>query len=246
MSIRTRSIAALAGLATIACASSASAVVITDNNVGTRAGLIASNSVVPLDMSGILTGLTTSNSFTQAFASDVPGAFTGELTVEVFGNVGMPGVALNQVMMIYTMTGDGPDGIDLFEFGVDSSNNIDFNDMLNATHGTIDDQTSAGQAAPLAELFNNAGSNNVFTLDYLTAGDSLGAVGQTDVHSWYVLSDADVAIDFVDVNIRNFGNSLAQSLSLVNKPGLPDLNFPTPGAAALFGLGGLAGLRRRR
>jgi len=246
MDIRTRSIAAIAGLATIACATSASAVIITDNSVGTRAGLLATNSLVPLDLSGVIAGLSTSNSYTQPFASDIPGAYTGELTVEVFGNTGLPGLALNQVLMIYTMTGNGPDGIDLFEFGVDSSTNIDFNDMLNATHGTIDDQTSVGQLSPTAELFNNAGTNNVFSLDYQAGGDSLGAVGVTDIHSWYVLSNANVAIDFVDVNIRNFGLATAQSLSFVDVPGLPDLNTPTPGALALFGLAGVAGFRRRR
>lgn len=250
MSIRTRSIAAVAGLATIAVASSASAVVITDNSVGTRAGLIASQSFVPLDLTGVVSGsLSTSNSYTQAFQSDVEfggnPTFTGELTVEVFGNVGLPGLALNQVLMIYTMTGNGPDGIDTFEYGVDTSTNIDFNDMLNATHGTISDQTTPGQTAGVAELFNNAGVNNVFSFDYQAAGDALGD-GGTDVHSWYVLSTGDVAIDFVDVNVRDFGLAQVQSLSLVDIPGLPDLNTPTPGAVALFGLAGVAGIRRRR
>ena len=119
MSIRTRSIAVLAGLATVACASSASAVIIGDTNVGTRAGLLASNGLVPLDLSGTIAGLTTSNSYTQNFVSPTS-AYTGSLQVEVFGNVGAPGLALNQVMMIYTMTGDGPSGIDLFQMGVDT------------------------------------------------------------------------------------------------------------------------------
>jgi len=246
MSIRTRSLAALAGLATVVCASSASAVIIGDTSVATRAGLLASNGLVPLDLSGILTGLTTTNSYSQNFVSDIAGAYSGTLSVEIFGNVGSPGLALNQVMMIYTMTGNGPDGIDTFEFGVDSSTNLDFNDLLSATQGTILDQTSAGQAAPVTELFNNLGTNNVFTFDYQAGGNTLGAPSQTDVHSWYVLGGADVAIDFVDVNIRDFGLAQVQSLSFVDVPGLPDLNTPTPGAVALFGIAGLAGVRRRR
>ncbi len=245
MSIRTRSIAVLAGLATVACASSASAVIIGDTNVGTRAGLLASNGLVPLDLSGTIAGLTTSNSYTQNFVSPTS-AYTGSLQVEVFGNVGAPGLALNQVMMIYTMTGDGPSGIDLFQMGVDTSTNIDYSDLLAATHGSISDVSTGGQASPEVELLNNAGTNNTLSFDYQAAGDALGAPGTTETLSWYVLSNADVAIDFIDVTVSNFGTVNIQSLSLVDVPGLPDLNTPTPGAVALLSIAGVAGARRRR
>lgn len=246
MSIRTRSIAALAGLATVACATSASAVIITDTSVATEAGLIASNGLVPLDLSGLIVGLSTTNSYTQNFASPIVGAYTGTLTVEVYGNVGLPGLALNQVLMIYTMTGNGPSAIDEFQLGVDTSTNLDFNDLLAATHGSIADVTTAGQLSPVVELLNNAGFNNTYTFDYLAGGDSLGAVGVSETLSWYVLSAADVAIDFVDVSITDFGALTIQSLSLVDVPGLPDLNVPTPGALALLTIAGVAGVRRRR
>lgn len=246
MSIRTRSIALLAGLATVACASSASAVILTDNSAGTRAGLLASNGLVPLDLSGVVAGLSSSNSYTTNFASPTPGAYTGTLTAEVFGNVGLPGLALNQVMIIYTMTGNGPSGIELFQMGVDTSTNIDYNDLLAATHGSITDQTTIGQVSPQVELLNNAGTNNTLSFDYQNGGDVLGGVGNTETLQWYVLSSADVAIDFVDVTISDFGTTTVQSLSLVDVPGLPDLNTPTPGALALLSVAGVAGLRRRR
>ena len=246
MIIRTRSISALAGLATLAYATSASAVIITDNSVPTRAGLLASNGLVPLDLSGLIGGLTTNNSYTQNFSSPVPGAYTGSMSVEVFGNVSVPGVALNQVLMIYTMTGDGPSALDEFQLGVDSSTNLDYNDLLSAVHGTILDDTTAGQTSPQVELLDNAGTNNTYTFDYLTAGDTLGGPGGSETLSWYVLSGADVAIDFIDVTISDFGSVTIQSLSLVDVPGLPDLNVPTPGAALLLSLAGVAGVRRRR
>ncbi|MCB9847577.1 MAG: hypothetical protein H6814_04105 [Phycisphaeraceae bacterium] len=246
MSIRTKSIAAVAGLAMIACASSASAVILTDNSVGTRAGLLASNSLVPLDLSGVVSGLSTSNSYTQNFTSTVPGAYSGTLTCEVFGNVGLPGLALNQVMMIYTMTGNGPSAIELFQMGVDTSTNIDYNDLLNATHGQIVDQTTGGQLSPEAELLNNFGTNNTLSFNYQNSGDTLGSVGGTETLQWYVLSTADVAIDFIDVTVSNFGTTSVKSLSFVDVPGLPDLNTPTPGAVALLSIAGVAGFRRRR
>lgn len=246
MSIRTRSIAAIAGFAAVACASSASAVIIGDTTAGTRAGLLASNGLVPLDLSGVIAGLSTTNSFTTNFASPVPGAYTGTLTAEVFGNVGLPGLALNQVLMIYTMTGNGPSGVELFQMGVDTSTNIDFNDLLAATHGSITDQTTVGQVSPQVELLNNFGTNNTLSFDYQNGGDVLGAVGVSETLQWYVLTTADVAIDFIDVTISDFGTTTVQSLSLVDVPGLPDLNTPTPGAVALLSIAGVAGLRRRR
>lgn len=245
MSIRTSSIAAIAGFAAVVCASSASAVIIGDTTAGTRAGLLASNGLVPLDMTGVLAGLTTSNSFSTNFTAPT-NAYTGTLSVEVFGNVGLPGLALNQVMMIYTMTGNGPSGIELFQMGVDSSTNIDFNDLLAATHGSITDQTTVGQVSPQVELLNNFGTNNTLSFDYQNGGDVLGSVGTTETLQWYVLSTADVAIDFIDVTISDFGTTTVQSLSLVDVPGLPDLNTPTPGAVALLSIAGVAGLRRRR
>lgn len=237
----------MAGLAVVISASSASAVIITDNAAPTRAGLLTSNSLVPLDLSGVISGLSATNSYSTNFASAVPGAYTGTLTCEVFGNVGAPGLALNQVMMIYTMTANGPSAVELFQMGVDTSTNIDYNDLLAATHGRIDDQTTVGQGSPQVELLNNSGTNNTLTFDYQTGGDTLGSVGNTETLTWYVLApNANVAIDFVDCSISDAGTTSALTLSFVDVPGLPDLNTPTPGAVALFSIAGVAGFRRRR
>ena len=46
--------------------------------------------------------------------------------------------------------------------------------------------------------------------------------------------------------ITDFGAVTIKSLALVNNPNQPDLTVPGPGAAALMGLAGLVGLRRRR
>ncbi len=237
-----RSLAAVAGVAM--AASSAQAVIIT-STPDTQASILTG--LVPLDLSTVVAGLTTPNTFSQTFSSDIPGAFSGTLTSRVFGNVGAPGVALNTVTVIYDFVGDGPDGIDAFELGLDSGANLDFSDLLAATHGRVSDLSDVGQATPQVDLTNNVGINDTMRFGFDIGGDTLGAPAVQESFSWYITSaNANVSIGFVDVLVTNFGNAQPVTLSFVDVPGQPDLNVPAPGSVALLGLGGLAAMRRRR
>lgn len=231
-------------LAPVLCmASTAAAVPLTDNVAPTQAGLTAG--LVALDLSGIITGLTTNNSLASNFVA--PGnAYSGSLTTTVYGNVGTPGQSLDTVLIVYEFTGNGPSGIDSFTFGVDSGINLDFGDLLAATHGTIGDLTSVGQVSPIVDLIDNSGvpANDLMVFDFLPNNDSLGGAGGTETFAWYIMAGGDVAINIVDVESRDFGAVTFQSLSLVNNPGQPDLNVPTPGSIALL-MGGV-GLQARR
>lgn len=234
-----------AAASAVAVSGTAQAVVITDTPVATEAGLISG--LVPLDLSSVVTsGLTTSNSLSVNF-SEPNGAYTGTLSATVYGNVGAPGTqALNDVVIVYEFTGNGPDAIDEFEFGVDSGTSLNFNDLLNATQGTIQD-LSVGQGSPLVELTDNGATNDTQNFGFQAAGDLLGGFNNTENFAWYVRTGGDIAINVVDVVVRDFGTVTVQSLGIVDDPDQPDLNVPAPGAAALLGLGGLvAGTRRRR
>ncbi len=173
------------------------------------------------------------------------GAYSGTLTARVFGNQGTPGTGLNDVLVIYEFTGNGPDAIDEFEFGIDSGASLDFSDLLSATQGTIAD-LSVGQGSPLVELTSGVATNTTLNFGFLAAGDALGGPALTETFGWYIRSGGDVQVNIVDVVARDFGNVTIQSLALVDIPGQPDLNVPGPGAAALLGVAGVMGLRRRR
>ena len=121
-------------------------------------------------------------------------------------------------------------------------------DLLAATHGSIGDLTSPGQASPLVDLLDNSGvpANDTMVFDFLPTADVLGGPGTTETFSWYIMSSADVAINLVNVEVRDFGAVTFQSLSLVSNPGQPDLNVPAPGSIALLlGATGLMARRRR-
>ncbi len=208
--------------------------------------------LVPLDLSSITdiaaaTNFNGVNEISNPFSSSIPGAFTGTLTARVFGNNGGNlGPGLNDVLVIYDFVGDGPSGIDEFEFGVDSGRSMDISDLIAATQGTLTDLTSAGQVSPLVDVFSNV-SNDTYLFDHAAAFDTLGSPGNTERVSWYVRTTGDIKINVVDVVVRNAGVATVQSLGLVDDPGQPDLNVPAPGPLSLMALGlGVAGTRRRR
>jgi len=229
---------------------SAHATLITDLTVSSDSDVIAG--LVPLDLSSIVgaIGGPNNNVWSQNFVSSVPGSYTGTLTASVYGNVGTPGASLTDVAIIYEFIGNGPSGIDQFQFGIDGGASIDFDDVLRGTHGTVLDLTTAGQLSPAVVLANGGASNNTLTFDFALAGDPLGsfdgmsAVSQT--LGWYVTNDAAVQINFVDVVITDFGNATVQTLAFTDIPGQPDIGVPAPGAIALFGMGLAAASRRRR
>jgi hypothetical protein len=256
-----------AGAFVLAAASAASAFTPVNNAVPDRATLGVGTTLSPLDLSALpyLTGsLTTSNSYSQAFAGS-GNNFTGTLSVEVFGNVGTPGPGLNDLLMIYTFHGDGApliraNGAEGFEFGVDTSVEIDYSDLIAATHGNItgDSSLQAGQLNPAISVNDFISSNDTFNFDYTNAGTVTGRLGELGGNTtslpgasedfvWYVRTSGNVAVNFVDVRVTDFGGVTIRSLSLVNNPGQPDINVPAPGiAGALLGFGALAAGRRRR
>lgn len=254
-----------AGLVVLTLAGFALAGPITNNAVSSRAALGVGGLFQTLDLSALnyLTGsLTTSNSYSQTFTGP-GGNYSGRLTVEVFGNVATPGPGLSDLLLIYTFTGDGApvtrvNGAESFEFGVDTSVEVDFAALTAATHGRINSESSLqfGQLDPAVDLNDFVSGNDTWKFDYNPAGGSgrlveLGgntasAPGATETYTWYVRSTGDVALNFVDVRITDFGAVTIKSLALVNNPNQPDLTVPGPGAAALMGLAGLVGLRRRR
>lgn len=244
-----RNFGAIGGGAAIALlgmtAGNATAVTLTDNAVANETDV--TTGLVALDLSGIVPGLTTNNSYSTSFSAP-GGAYTGTLTATVFGNVSTPGSSLNSVAIVYEFIGNGPSGIDMFEFGLNNGSNLDYSDLLAATHGTIGDLTTVGQGSPMVELFDNSGvpDNNNMIFDFLGGGDALGSPGTTESFGWYIQTTGDVAINFVDVEVTDFGAVTIQTLSLVDIPGQPDLNVPAPGSAALLvGAFGLAARRRR-
>lgn len=229
-----------------------------NNSVATRASLGIGSTLVPLDVSGLgyLNGVI--NDGTNAYIQPYTGAgsnFTGTLRAEVFGNVGTPNSAsLNDVMIVYTFVGNvALTGAETFDFGIDSSTQVDFARLAAATQGRIDADTAVevGQLDPVVTLFDNTGSNDTFNFNWNAAGGStsLNRLGgsQAETFTWYVRTSGDVKLNFVNVLITDFGGTTIQSLALVDNPGQPDLNVPAPGVATLLvSAFGVMGVRRRR
>ncbi len=234
-----------------------------NNSVANRSALGIGGSLVPLNISGLpfLTGaindgttVGAGNAYIQNYTGNL-GNFSGTLRAEVFGNVSTPlSAALNDVVIVYTFVGNvSAVGAETFNFGVDTSVQVDFARLATATQGRIDADTAvqAGQLDPVVTLFNNVGTNDTFKFDWNSTGGSTGLVrlggSQAETFSWYVRTAGDVKLNFVDVNITDFGGTTIRSLALVNNPSQPDLNVPAPGALGLvISVFGLAGVRRRR
>ncbi len=245
MSIR---ICAAAAALCAASTAHAVAVPIADSSIIDRATLLTG--LQPLNLSDQVYGPQLSGPDSNTFSTTYIGGggnYSGTLTVEIFGNVGQSGAALNDVVLIYTFAGDDAfNGAEGFEFGIDSQFELDADDLLGATQGTIVGDTSAGQVSPDVTYFENAGANDTWFFDYNAEPDNLGGPDGDEVVSWYVRAGGDVKLNFVDVTITNFGTVTVDMLALVVDPTQPDLNIPAPGAIALLAGAGVVGIRRRR
>lgn len=233
-----------AAAAVLSLAAAAQAVVITDNPVATQAGVIGGLS--QLDLSTVVSGLTTVNSYHENFATM---SYTGELTATVYGNAPVGSASLTDVLIIYKFVGHGPDQIDQFTFGLDGGSNLDYGDLLSATHGSIGDLRSLGQGNPVVNLTDNMITNDLFVFDFAGGGDRLGGFSGgnvTETFGWYVRATGNVQIGFVDGIVTNFGAANIRTLGLVNIPGQPDLNVPAPATGMALVAGLLATGRRRR
>jgi hypothetical protein len=257
--------ALIAGVVVAAASASVSAFTPVNNAVGSRASLGVGSTLVPLDMSGLgyLNGfLTTPSSYEQTFLGS-GGNYSGRLKVEVFANQSLPGPGLNDLLMVYSFRGDGApairaNGAEDFEFGVDTSVQVDYTDLVAATHGKITGESyfDGAQLDPHVTVNDFISSNDTFKFNFNPAsgsgrlvelgGNTASAPGNTEDFVWYVRTTGNVAINFVDVRIADFGFVTIRSLAFVNNPGQPDINIPAPGVAAVLGLGALAAGRRRR
>jgi len=250
MSIARVGAVAAGAAASFAIASSAQGVIITDNQIATESGL--TTGLVPFDLTSVvdsgLSTLDTPNSLTTNFTSNSnigpSPAYTGSLTARVFANQSAPGLGVNDVVIVYTMTNDDTslDSLDTIDMGINGGDSLDFNDLFNATQGSIVDGTTGGLGIPEVDLISTGGNAlqifNFNTVDTLGPGESL---------SWYVRTDGAVKIDFIQYQATNFGIGNGFTLGLVEDINQPDLNVPSPGAIALAGVGaGLLGVRRRR
>ncbi|RMH25004.1 MAG: hypothetical protein D6693_09395 [Planctomycetota bacterium] len=200
--------------------------------------------LVGLDLTGIVTGLTTTNSLTANFSTL---GFSGTVTASVFGNQSTPGAGLNSITIVYEFASNSGTPLDSFEFGLNSGNDLNFADYSRATIGTIGSLTTVGQANPNVTLTDGASlaipGNTTLFFDFLGAGDTLA----NETFGWYIQIDGAIVIDKARVEVRDFGSDVFDMLAMVNGTGQPDLGVPAPGALGVFlGAGLLAGRRRRR
>jgi hypothetical protein len=209
--------------------------------------------LVPIDLSAqpisSVSGLNAqNNTLVQNFSVMVGPvvAYTGTLTSEVYSNTSTPGPGVSDVVIKYTFTGNGPQGIENFSMGVNTGTSLDYTDLLGATQGTITGLSTGGQGAPNVTLSNSP--DVLLDFDYLAGGDTLGAPSTTESLTWYVHAPAgSVQVNVINVTVTDSGSANIKALGFTtNFPGQHDLNVPAPGAAALLGLSGLAGIRRRR
>lgn len=255
---------ALTAAGALALANAASAqVAIPNNSVADRAALGVGTSFVALDLSsaGFLNGAVNNgiNSYSEDYIGNF-GNFSGNLTVEVFGNQSALGAGLTDVLLIYTFTGSAisPLGAEQFDFSVDGGSDLDFGTLKDATQGSILDQTTlvGGQLDPAVSVTDNLMSSDTWTFSFDdgdgTTGeptDQLGGGGQFEQYTWYVQTSGDVKLNFVDVLVTDFGGVTISSLGLVLDSNTPNLGtiIPLPSAAGmgLVGLGVIASRRRR-
>ena len=224
----------------LAVSAGASAVTITNNAVANATDV--TGGLVALDLTGIVTGLTTTNSLTSSFSTL---GFNGTMTASVFANQSTAGPGLNSLTIVYSFVSNSGTPLDSFEFGLDSGSDLDFTDYARATQGSIGDLTTVGQTAPVVTLTDNSllPGNNTLFFDFLAGGNQLAS----ESFGWYVQIDGNVVIDRARVQVRDFGGDVFDMLALVRGTGQPDLSIPTPGALGLFlGAGLVAGRRRRR
>jgi hypothetical protein len=148
------------------------------------------------------------------------------------------------VVLKYTFVGNGPQGIDTFDFGLDDGTVLDYGDLQAATHGRINALSSAGQLTPGVTIDNSG--NTTLDFSFAASADTLGSAGVTETFTWYVAASGAVKVNVVDVSIADFQGTTAKALSLTTTIGQQDLDLPAPGVfTGIAGLG-LLGLRRRR
>jgi hypothetical protein len=230
------------------------AVVLTDNARNESIGqFVTAESLVDLNLAGLNANLDAAlngpggngvnqlvSNFSAAF-----GLFTGTLTSTVYANQSLPGLGVNQVAIVYEFVANGPSGIDFFNFGLNTGQALDYDDIIAATHGRLTDSTATTPGQLVQATADNTLANPNLEFDFEQFG-KLGGPSTTERLTWYVIAGGDVRINVVDVGVIDAGTATAQALSFTTTPGQDDLNVPAPGAAALGLMAFGAAARRRR
>lgn len=235
-------------------ASASAAVVLTDTPLALDVpGFLTAQSLVPINLAGqspildsALTG-TGGNGVNQLVSSFSAafGLFSGTLTSTVYSNQSLPGLGVNQVAIVYEFVGNGPSGIDFFNFGLNTGQALDYNDIINAVHGRLTDAAATTPGQLVQAVADNTGLNPTLEFDFEQFG-KLGGPSTTERLTWYVIAGGDVRVNVVDVGVIDAGTATAQALAFTTTPGQDDLNVPAPGAAIIGVMAiGLASRRRR-
>lgn len=240
---------AIAALGVLSVTAVASANVVTNSPIATFDAANLGFNPVAIDLStqpiaaGLLSG--PANNTVVADFTGFLGSFplySGRLTSEVFANTSVVGPGVSDVVIRYTFEvfSGSAQAVDAFEFGVNTGIAIDAATLLAATQGNVADAT-ANSGDPFVTV--DAGSSGLYRFDFAAASAALAA---NQTYTWYVQSTGDVAVNAVDVNVTDGVSTAIKALAFVSNPGQEDLNVPTPGAVALFGIAGLAAVSRRR
>lgn len=210
--------------------------------------------LVGMDISSHVSGATASDltmggtvyeaPFADAFGGIIVG---GGIRTEVYANQSIPGLGVNEVLLVITMSGSGATPIEAMEFGVNTGVEIDFGKISAAAHGRLTDATTAGQQIPDVKLFDNIGSNDTLVYDYTAGTAGADTLGTGESFTWYMrFNDPSISLEVVDVTITDGQVVSGKALLPVIGSGQDDLNVPTPGVLGAFAGAGLIGLRRRR
>jgi hypothetical protein len=172
-------------------------------------------------------------------------AYTGSITATVYGNSDIFTPGLTDVIVIYEFEGTGqPTPIEEMEFAINGGNlDLNFAELDGGTMGRIDDLSDIALDFDPVLTFNPGPANDSLLFDWTT--DGLGDVFVSQTYGWYTRTTGAIDLGLVDVQVRNAGSVVTNTIAVLDNPDQPNLDVPAPSAAALLGLG-LAAMRRRR
>ncbi len=173
------------------------------------------------------------------------GAYNGAITATVYGNSPIFTPGLTDVVVLYTFEGEGtPTPIEEMEFAVAGGNiDLNFAELDSGIMGRIDDISDIYLDMDPVLTFNPGPANDSLLFDWST--ETLGNPFVTEQYSWYTRTTGAIDMGLVEVQVRDAGSYVTQTLAVLDDPNQPNMDVPAPGSLALLGLSALA-LRRRR
>ena len=189
-----------------------------------------------------LSSLGLNNGDTIAFTGS---AYTGSITATVYGNSPIFTPGLTDVLVVYTFEGNGqPTPIEEMEFAVAGGNlDLNFAELDGGVMGRIDDMSDINLDSDPLLTFNPGPANDSMLFDWTTEG--LGDPFVSQSYTWYTRTSGAIDIGMVNVEVRNSGSVITQTIAVLDDPSQPDLDVPAPGSLALMGLGAFIIGRRR-